>query len=81
MNGDQVELFLATFLFDKLNTFFLSCNSSILALDGCGDSEPLCEYLYSGQGLQYQILAGPAFVAVFTVAGLGHGYLADRFNR
>lgn len=40
-----------------------------------------CSWDYTGLGLEYHILAGPAFVAMFTIAGLGWGYLADKFNR
>ncbi|XP_068243293.1 hexuronate transporter [Palaemon carinicauda] len=41
----------------------------------------LCVWDYSGLGIDYQILAGPAFVAVFTAAGVFIGFLADRVNR
>lgn len=40
-----------------------------------------CEYLYSGQGIEYQILAGPVFVVVGTVSALVFGALSDKFNR
>lgn len=40
-----------------------------------------CEWTYNGLGLDYQILAGPSFIAVFTVVGVLMGYLADKFNR
>ncbi|XP_069987687.1 protein spinster homolog 1 [Penaeus vannamei] len=40
-----------------------------------------CTWDYSGLGLQYQVLAGPAFVAVFTTAGVIIGVIADKFNR
>ncbi|KAJ8682912.1 hypothetical protein QAD02_018704 [Eretmocerus hayati] len=40
-----------------------------------------CEWNYNGQGLDYQILAGPSFIAVFTVVGVILGFAADRFNR
>ena len=35
----------------------------------------------NGQGLEYQILAGPAFTIFFTCAGLVNGILADKTNR
>lgn len=40
-----------------------------------------CEWTYNGLGLDYQILAGPSFIAVFTIVGIVMGYLADKFNR
>lgn len=40
-----------------------------------------CEWNYNGLGLDYQIVAGPAFIAVFTVVGVAFGFAADKFNR
>lgn len=40
-----------------------------------------CEWGYNGLGLDYQILAGPSFIAVFTVVGVAFGFAADKFNR
>ncbi|XP_043478293.1 putative metabolite transport protein HI_1104 isoform X2 [Leptopilina heterotoma] len=40
-----------------------------------------CEWNYNGLGIDYQILAGPSFIAVFTVAGVILGFVADKFNR
>lgn len=40
-----------------------------------------CEWNYNGLGLEYQLLAGPSFIAVFTVVGVVLGFAADRFNR
>ena len=40
-----------------------------------------CEYLENGQGMKYQILAGPTFVVVFTISGIFMGYLADKTSR
>ncbi|XP_064086730.1 protein spinster-like isoform X2 [Macrobrachium nipponense] len=45
------------------------------------DFTKLCVWDYSGLGIEYQVLAGPAFVAVFTTAGVFIGFLADRVNR
>ncbi|XP_032671900.1 D-xylose transporter [Odontomachus brunneus] len=40
-----------------------------------------CEWNYNGLGLDYQVLAGPSFIAVFTVVGILLGIAADRYNR
>ncbi|KAK6625807.1 hypothetical protein RUM43_006106 [Polyplax serrata] len=42
---------------------------------------PYCEWEYNGLGLDYQILAGPSFIAVFTIMGIFFGIVADRWNR
>ncbi|XP_048521692.1 probable sphingolipid transporter spinster homolog 3 [Dendroctonus ponderosae] len=56
-------------------------NNSDTCLSLSIDDEPYCEWTYNGLGLDYQILAGPSFIAVFTVVGVIMGYLADKFNR
>jgi len=42
-----------------------------------------CTWDFTGSGLEYQILAGPTFIAVFTVTGIIWGIIADktRLNR
>ena len=40
-----------------------------------------CELLETGQGMEYQIIAGPTFVVVFTLSGILMGYLADKLSR
>ncbi|KAG5326219.1 SPNS1 protein, partial [Pseudoatta argentina] len=40
-----------------------------------------CEWNYNGLGLDYQILAGPSFIAVYTIVGIILGVAADRYNR
>lgn len=37
-----------------------------------------CEWGYNGLGIDYQVLAGPAFMAVFTVVGVILGVVADK---
>ncbi|XP_035709150.1 uncharacterized protein LOC118436091 isoform X2 [Folsomia candida] len=54
---------------------------NVTAIGSNGTLVPACTWDYTGLGLEYHILAGPAFVAMFTVAGLGWGYFADKFNR
>lgn len=40
-----------------------------------------CEWNYNGLGIDYQILAGPSYILVFTIVGVLLGFLADRYNR
>lgn len=40
-----------------------------------------CEWNYNGLGIDYQILAGPSFMAVFTIMGVILGFAADKYNR
>jgi MFS family permease len=36
---------------------------------------------YTGTGFEYQILAGPVFILVYTFAGVLFGFAADLYNR
>jgi MFS family permease len=40
-----------------------------------------CLWDYNGQGYQYQIVAGPVFILVYTFAGIFIGFAADKYNR
>ncbi|KAK7095407.1 MFS-type efflux pump MSMEG_3705-like [Littorina saxatilis] len=40
-----------------------------------------CTWDYNGQGLEYQILAGPVFILVYTFAGIFISFAADMYNR
>ena len=40
-----------------------------------------CKWDYTGTGTQYDLLAGPIFVLVFTIAGVPLGIAADLYNR
>lgn len=40
-----------------------------------------CEWNYNGLGLDYQLLAGPSFILVFTIMGIVLGIIADKYNR
>lgn len=40
-----------------------------------------CEWNYNGLGLDYQLLAGPSFILIFTIMGIVLGVLADKYNR
>lgn len=41
----------------------------------------VCEWNYNGQGFEYQVLAGPIFIVVYTFAGIFLGLAADIYNR
>ena len=47
----------------------------------CVAESAACEWNYSGLGLEYQLLAGPSFIAVFTVTGLVVGFASDALRR
>ena len=67
--------------FDKTNEFcdkFTSDSDDAKVI--CENNEG-CLYLENGQGMKYQILAGPTFVIVFTISGVIMGYLADKLPR
>ena len=40
-----------------------------------------CDWDYTGRGMDYQVLAGPTFILVFSVSGLLFGLAADYTNR
>ncbi|XP_039298652.1 protein spinster homolog 1 [Nilaparvata lugens] len=40
-----------------------------------------CEWNYNGLGYDYQVLAGPSFIAVYTIAGIFLGVAADKYKR
>ncbi|XP_019878293.2 D-xylose transporter [Aethina tumida] len=56
-------------------------NDSATCLSYNINGTPYCEWNYNGLGLDYQILAGPSFIAVFTIVGVILGFAADKFNR
>ncbi|XP_018323578.1 uncharacterized protein LOC108735867 [Agrilus planipennis] len=58
-----------------------AANDSDTCLSYAINGTPYCEWNYNGLGLDYQILAGPSFIAVFTVFGVIFGILADKFHR
>nr|XP_039262749.1 protein spinster-like [Styela clava] len=41
----------------------------------------VCRWDYKGDGVEYQLLAGPFFVAIFTIMGIILGVLGDSYNR
>merc|ERR1712012_1329018 len=53
--------------------------SSLKTLDQCHRA-PHCYWSWSGQGYQYQVLAGPAFIAVFSVSGVLLSVMSDQLK-
>jgi len=41
----------------------------------------VCKWDYTGQGFDYQILAGPVFILIYTFAGIPISMAADAYNR
>ncbi|XP_044260265.1 putative metabolite transport protein HI_1104 [Tribolium madens] len=58
-----------------------TANSSEICLSYNINGTPYCEWNYNGLGIDYQILAGPTFMVVFTVVGVILGIAADKYNR
>jgi len=56
-------------------------NQTICEMLAFEDGERYCEWNRNGLGIEYQILAGPSFIAVYTVAGVFLGMAADRYRR
>ena len=44
-------------------------------------SQHVCVWDYDGTGSQYQILAGPVFILVFSISGIPLGFCAGVFHR
>ncbi|XP_018026800.1 protein spinster homolog 2 [Hyalella azteca] len=66
------------------NVFCYQGNSSDVCTEiwvSSTSNESACVWDYSGLGMQYQLLAGPSFVAVFTISGVFMGFVSDRVNR
>jgi len=70
--------------FGKENGTILSCrkrkDEASCHIRG-DDGVEQCKWDYTGLGMDYQVLAGPAFIAVFTVSGVIFGITADCMNR
>lgn len=51
----------------------LSFNQSVNASD--------CTYDYNGKGYEYQLVAGPVFILIFTIMGVIVSYFADSYRK
>ncbi|KAL1114880.1 hypothetical protein AAG570_007704 [Ranatra chinensis] len=65
-------------LFENCAAALNESSCSMLALD---NGERYCEWNRNGLGIEYQILAGPSFIAVYTIVGIFLGIAADKFKR
>ncbi|CAK1590572.1 unnamed protein product [Parnassius mnemosyne] len=74
LNATHLTLSQLPVVCEKVNSTEL-CES--LTLNGTR----YCEWGHNGLGIDYQVLAGPAYMAVFTVVGVIIGVVADKFNR
>lgn len=60
---------------------FSSADSCRNATSNLTHATGLCYYDYNGQGLEYQIVAGPAFTVIYTFGGIFISYAAEKYNR
>lgn len=58
--------------------YFYSCRN---ATNNQTHDSGICYYDYNGQGLEYQIVAGPAFTVIYTFGGIFISYIAEKYNR
>ncbi|XP_060806641.1 putative metabolite transport protein HI_1104 [Amyelois transitella] len=80
--GDKACMLNATHLsLSQLPVICEDVNSSDICETLTLNGTRYCEWGYNGLGIDYQILAGPAFMAVFTVVGVILGVVADKYNR
>lgn len=59
----------------------LTCSSARASETGGIGDQPVCEWVYNGQGMDYLILVGTYFIVMFTVSGIVMGYFADKLHR
>ncbi|KAF2885090.1 hypothetical protein ILUMI_21093 [Ignelater luminosus] len=69
------------FYLSELPVLCETANNSETCLSYNVNGTPYCEWNYNGLGIDYQILAGPSFMAVFTIMGVILGFAADKYNR
>ncbi len=55
----------------------VECETAIDEVTG----DKYCYWDYSGQGIEYQILAGPIFVVIMSVSGVIIGFFGDKVSR
>ena len=91
-----LALLTLSYLLGEMGHFLLGATSRAMAQElefgeeGCLCGDQLeeeecqaagCEWDYTGRGMEYQLLAGPTFILVFSVSGVIFGLAADYVNR
>lgn len=66
-NATQVELCTETYINTTIN------NKT--------ETQLVCKWDYNGQGIEYQLIAGPVFIVIYTFSGIFIGFAADKYNR
>ena len=65
--------------------FLLYCRCGAIAINvtsnGTDNVEFVCKWDYNGQGIEYQLIAGPVFIVIYTFAGIFISFAADKYNR
>ena len=92
----SLALLTVSYLVGEMGHFLLGATSRAMARElEYGDEACLCDdqleqeecleagchWDYTGRGMDYQVLAGPTFILVFSVSGLLFGLAADYTNR
>ena len=93
----SLALLTLSYLVGEMGHFLLGATSRAMAQDlqygdqACLCSDQLeekeecleagCVWDYTGRGMEYQVLAGPTFILVFSVSGVMFGLAADYINR
>lgn len=86
--GDQACMINSTYFTDNdlkgLNNTKIKCEastenlcSSLVNVNG----SYVCKWDYNGQGLEYQLVAGPVFIVIYTFSGIFISFAADKYNR
>ncbi|XP_041370209.1 MFS-type efflux pump MSMEG_3705-like isoform X2 [Gigantopelta aegis] len=80
--GDQACMVNTSFTAPE--TKDIKCNGTTVArCDAISNvnGSHVCKFDYNGQGWDYQILAGPVFILIYTFMGILIGFAADIYNR
>ncbi|XP_076091392.1 MFS-type efflux pump MSMEG_3705-like isoform X2 [Mytilus galloprovincialis] len=86
--GDQACMINSTYFTDSdligSNNTDIKCEAGAenLCLDiRNGNGSYVCKWDYNGQGLEYQLVAGPVFIVIYTFSGIFISFAADKYNR
>ena len=69
-----------SFIFKYIQVLNILLSFRCENITGVNDTH-VCQWNYTGEGFQYQLLAGPLFVLVYTFMGIFLGIAADYYNR